>query len=127
MLQQETYYEQEAGGEWMCLNCGYIFKGAKVPPVCPVCRHERGYFIPACMAPYLDFLIVTKGKKGNEMTSQKIENVLNLALDATQESGGVPAISRWGTMRRTIHGMSLSCIPGHWIRWTGLRWMSSHC
>ena len=55
MLQQETYYEQEAGGEWMCLNCGYIFKGAKVPPVCPVCRHERGYFIPACMAPYLGF------------------------------------------------------------------------
>lgn len=55
MLKQETYYEVSGQGEWMCLNCGHIFKGEKVPPVCPVCRHERGYFIPACMAPYLGF------------------------------------------------------------------------
>lgn len=55
MLEEDTYYERKGQGEWMCLNCGYIFKGEKVPPVCPVCRHERGYFIPACMAPYLGF------------------------------------------------------------------------
>ena len=55
MLKKETYYESSGQGEWMCLNCGHIFKGEKVPPVCPVCRHERGYFIPACMAPYLGF------------------------------------------------------------------------
>ena len=39
---------------WMCLNCGHIHKGKLVPEVCPVCRHERGYFIPASMAPYFE-------------------------------------------------------------------------
>lgn len=55
MLSEDTYYENKSSGEWMCLNCGYIFRGEKVPPACPVCHHERGYFIPACMAPYLGF------------------------------------------------------------------------
>lgn len=31
--------------EWMCLNCGFVYKGTSAPNVCPVCRHERGYFI----------------------------------------------------------------------------------
>ena len=53
------------------------------------------------------------------MTSQKIENVLNLALDATQEER-----LRSGNLEV---GYDEACIPGHWIRWTGLRWMSSHC
>ena len=52
MLKNETYYECSKGQEWMCLNCGYILKGDKLPPVC---QRERGYFIPACMAPYLGF------------------------------------------------------------------------
>lgn len=31
----------------MCLNwCGHIHKGNWFMEVCPVCRHERGYFIP---------------------------------------------------------------------------------
>lgn len=55
MLKNETYYEKPEGDEWMCLNCGYIFKGTKLPTMCPVCHKERGYFIPACMAPYLGF------------------------------------------------------------------------
>lgn len=55
MLSEDRYYENKDQGEWMCLNCGHIFKGEKVPPVCPVCRHERGYFIPSAMAPYLGF------------------------------------------------------------------------
>lgn len=55
MLRNETYYEQNDGEGWMCLNCGHIFKGEKLPPMCPVCRRERGYFIPVCMAPYLGF------------------------------------------------------------------------
>lgn len=55
MLSEDTYYENKASGEWMCLNCGHIFRGENVPPVCPVCHYERGYFIPVCMAPYLGF------------------------------------------------------------------------
>ena len=28
-----------------CLNCGYVYRGKEVPKECPVCDHDRGYFI----------------------------------------------------------------------------------
>ena len=47
LLKEGTYFEkQEENGLWMCLNCGNIHTGRKVPGVCPVCRYERGYYIP---------------------------------------------------------------------------------
>lgn len=48
LLQNDTYFERNAeeNGLWMCLNCGNIHSGKKVPEVCPVCRYEKGYFIP---------------------------------------------------------------------------------
>jgi rubrerythrin len=52
MLKNGMYYQQSEGGEWMCLNCGHIHKGMLVPEVCPVCRHEKGYFIPTELSPY---------------------------------------------------------------------------
>lgn len=53
LLKTGEYFENMEGGKWMCLNCGHIHSGMKVPGVCPVCRHERGYFIPVSLAPYL--------------------------------------------------------------------------
>lgn len=53
LLKEGMYYQQPEGGEWMCLNCGHIHKGMLVPEVCPVCRHEKGYFIPLELAPYM--------------------------------------------------------------------------
>ena len=52
LIKNGKYFESEATGMWMCLNCGYIYTGQKVPDVCPLCRHDKGYFIPLCMAPY---------------------------------------------------------------------------
>ncbi len=52
MMENGEYYQQPEGGEWMCLNCGHIHKGMIVPEVCPVCRYEKGYFIPVELAPY---------------------------------------------------------------------------
>lgn len=52
MLESNTYFEREEEGAWMCLNCGQIHRGKRVPEVCPVCRHEKGYFIPLELAPY---------------------------------------------------------------------------
>ncbi len=47
MFKAKTYFEdEEEEGSWMCLNCGHIHNGKKVPGVCPVCRHNKGYFIP---------------------------------------------------------------------------------
>lgn len=52
MLKDGTYFETPESEKWMCLNCGYIHVGKRVPGACPVCRHEKGYFIPLEMAPY---------------------------------------------------------------------------
>lgn len=37
---------------WMCLNCGHLHRGRQVPEQCPVCQHNRGYFVPLDMAPW---------------------------------------------------------------------------
>ena len=55
MLEKNQYFASEASTEWMCLNCGHIQRGTSLPEVCPVCRHDKGYFIPAELAPYLGF------------------------------------------------------------------------
>lgn len=60
MLKQDKYFECENGGQWMCMNCGHIQSGKMVPQVCPVCRYERGYFIPVEIAPYLGFDFLKK-------------------------------------------------------------------
>ena len=52
MLKDGCYFQAPEGREWMCLNCGHIHSGMLVPEVCPVCRHEKGFFIPAEYAPY---------------------------------------------------------------------------
>lgn len=54
MLKKGTYTDTPKDERWMCLNCGHIYTGRKVPKYCPVCRHERGYFIPLSLAPYTD-------------------------------------------------------------------------
>ncbi|MDO4515019.1 MAG: ferritin family protein [Lachnospiraceae bacterium] len=60
LLESGRYYETGRTGYWMCLNCGYIHKGTRVPEVCPTCLEEKGYFIPADLAPYLrgDLIVV---------------------------------------------------------------------
>ena len=52
LLRQNKLFVADAECEWMCLNCGHIYKGKAVPEVCPVCSHERGYFIRLELAPY---------------------------------------------------------------------------
>ncbi|MCI8321448.1 MAG: rubrerythrin family protein [Dorea sp.] len=54
LLEKNQYYESGTKQDWMCLNCGHMVCGKKVPQLCPVCRHEKGYFIPAELAPYLE-------------------------------------------------------------------------
>ena len=45
LLEQGKLFVSDVSVKWMCLNCGFIFEGTDVPPNCPVCRHDRGYFI----------------------------------------------------------------------------------
>lgn len=52
MLSDGTYFDTPEESKWMCLNCGFIHTGKRIPSICPACRHERGYFIPLEFAPY---------------------------------------------------------------------------
>ena len=52
MLESGSWYQPQSVSKWMCTNCGYIHEGRLAPKVCPVCRHEQGYFLPYSMACY---------------------------------------------------------------------------
>ncbi|MDO4301583.1 MAG: rubrerythrin family protein [Clostridia bacterium] len=52
MLENDKLFISDVETEWMCLNCGFIYKGAKAPEMCPVCKHNKGYFIRIELAPY---------------------------------------------------------------------------
>ena len=52
LLEEGKLFVSDVETEWMCLNCGYVYKGTKAPNVCPVCKHDQGYFIRFELAPY---------------------------------------------------------------------------
>lgn len=37
---------------WICLNCGHVYEGTSAPQVCPVCSHDRGYFMRLELSPF---------------------------------------------------------------------------
>ncbi len=45
LLEKKDGTLAESGEYWMCLNCGHIHKGDTIPENCPVCSHNKGYFI----------------------------------------------------------------------------------
>lgn len=55
LLREGKLFVSDVEEEWMCLNCGYVFRGKKTPLVCPVCSHDQGYFIRFRLAPYEGF------------------------------------------------------------------------
>lgn len=52
LLENDKLFINDIETEWMCLNCGYIYTGKKALEVCPVCKHNKGYFIRVELAPY---------------------------------------------------------------------------
>lgn len=54
LLQQMEHLttEQTKTESKMCLNCGHIHGGAEVPEKCPVCQHDKGYFVSLNLAPW---------------------------------------------------------------------------
>lgn len=54
LLEQDKLFLSDVECGWMCLNCGYVFTGKGAPEKCPVCDHDRGYFIRLTMAPYTE-------------------------------------------------------------------------
>ncbi len=37
---------------WVCLNCGNVVEADQAPAQCPICAHERGYYVRESFAPY---------------------------------------------------------------------------
>lgn len=52
LMEDNKLFVSDVKTGWICLNCGYIYEGEKVPPVCPVCSHDQGYFIRLELSPF---------------------------------------------------------------------------
>lgn len=55
LMESNKMFSSDGDVKWMCLNCGHIHSGKNVPEVCPVCNHDKGYFIRYNCAPYSCF------------------------------------------------------------------------
>ena len=54
LMEEGKLFVSDVETEWMCLNCGYVYKGTKAPSVCPVCSHDQGYFVRFELVPFED-------------------------------------------------------------------------
>ena len=52
LLESRKLFVSDVKCKWMCLNCGNVIDGNEPPMVCPVCQHDRGYFVRIELAPY---------------------------------------------------------------------------
>ena len=52
MVKGNEYFSHSEADRWICMNCGYVHEGGQAPENCPVCRYEKGYFLPIKEIPY---------------------------------------------------------------------------
>lgn len=55
LLEQGKLFVSDVETAWMCLACGNIIYGTKIPDQCPVCHHDQGFFIRLELAPYSEY------------------------------------------------------------------------
>ena len=53
-LEENKLFVSDVKTGWICLNCGFVYEGEAAPEKCPVCDHDRGYFIRLELSPYAD-------------------------------------------------------------------------
>lgn len=51
-LEENKLYVSDVKTGWICLNCGFVYEGEKAPEKCPVCDHDKGYFIRLELSPF---------------------------------------------------------------------------
>ncbi len=51
-MEENKLFTSDVKTEWICLNCGYIYEGEQAPEKCPVCAHDKGYFVRLEYSPY---------------------------------------------------------------------------
>ena len=52
LLEKNQLFISDVKTGWFCTNCGHVYEGTEVPAQCPVCSHDRGYFVRLELAPY---------------------------------------------------------------------------
>lgn len=52
LIEKDELFVSKTETGFMCLNCGYIYKGTNAPMICPVCKRDQGYFIRLELVPY---------------------------------------------------------------------------
>lgn len=52
LLEQNKLFISDVSCKWMCLNCGFVMEAQQAPEKCPVCSHDKGYFIRMELVPY---------------------------------------------------------------------------
>ena len=52
LMENQELFISNVETRWMCLNCGYVYQGKAAPESCPVCSHNKGYFIRLEFAPF---------------------------------------------------------------------------
>ncbi len=56
LIEEGKLFVSDVEVEWMCLNCGFVYKAKEAPAMCPVCKHDQGYFIRFDFIPNFPFL-----------------------------------------------------------------------
>ena len=51
-IENNKMYKSDVETEWLCLNCGHVYTGTAAVEKCPVCDHDKGYFIRTEFSPY---------------------------------------------------------------------------
>lgn len=52
LLEKNELHISDVETGWVCINCGYVYTGKEAPGVCPVCHHDKGFFVRAELSPY---------------------------------------------------------------------------
>ncbi|MCM1135048.1 MAG: rubrerythrin family protein [Clostridium sp.] len=53
LMENNGLFKENGKTKWMCLNCGHVYEGESAPEKCPVCLHDKGYFIRYEESPYV--------------------------------------------------------------------------
>ncbi|MCI9449165.1 MAG: rubrerythrin family protein [Clostridiales bacterium] len=51
-LESGKLFVSDVKTSWICLNCGHILSAEAAPASCPVCHHDRGYFMRLELSPF---------------------------------------------------------------------------
>lgn len=52
LMSRDMLFNSDKEEQWFCLNCGHLHSGKAAPLVCPVCKHEQGFFLRVKDVPY---------------------------------------------------------------------------